>query len=131
MQRKRKNVKLVFSIHFPFLRFFCWISHNIWYLFRDLHFCSSFGGFTCWDCWCPGVFAPDCHQKVSKIWHQHEKLIAGELFWFSTALFFKQYCKNHWILLISKNMVLRFCSSIQTSIKNMFFEISKMKLFLQ
>ena len=53
------------------------------------------------------------------------------LIWISTALFFKKYCKNNLILLTSKNMILRFCSSIQTNIKIMFFEISKIKLCLQ
>ena len=59
----------------------------------------------------------------------HENFIKSKLIWMSTALFFKKYDENKLILQISKNMILRFCRSIQTIIRNMFFEISKIKLF--
>ena len=59
-----------------------------------------------------------------------EDLIKIELFWLNLDENLQKYCKKKLFLLIAKNMILRFCSSIQTTIKTMFFDISKIKLFL-
>ena len=54
-----------------------------------------------------------------------------ELIWISTALFFRKCCKNNRMLLISKNTVMRIYSSIQTTIKITFREISNIELLMQ
>ena len=66
-----------------------------------------------------------------KIWKKHENLIKSELILFSTPSFFKTYCNNNLIFLISKNMVSVVVWILLRKRKIMLFEISKIKLLLQ
>ena len=64
---------------------------------------------------------------IRNITQQKSTKIKIRINWYSTALFFKKYCKNNLILLIAQKMILRFCSSVQTTTDTMFFDISKIK----